>query len=765
MDYNGSTWDTNMAITNAGLVGIGTTVPTAQLHIYHASNTLLKVANSLTDSLFEVTQASMSANIPASFNAAGDTEIAYNLNFSNDTASYIRSLSPLYIEAGDQNSAEDLTLRSRGTGDVVIGNSTSYFYNDGGFEVKDGSTSRLFVDAPNGTVAMTGTLLSMVGSNGYTSFQLADGGSGDQGTLRLFSAGTNNVNLTADASQPSWISSANVGIGITAPTVKLHVNGDLRVGNNHFWSSAGAQLELNTYGSGNRHSFIDFHGDDTYTDYGLRVIRMNTGANTNSIIDHRGTGNLILQTADAGADIQLNISGAGSSLYANGLKSGAGTYNVRFNTSTNEITYTTSSIRFKTDITPLEISSDNIYKLIPRSFRFKNETIRAHGYIAEEALSAMPELVIYGPDGLVEGFAYDTLNILMLEELKKHKLALDSVTLSNNGELAIDGEQGEYTVENTQTGNIITNSAAYANLVIAKIQSGIIQTKELVVETLAVFNGNVEIRGTLNAQSITSPTIQNLEVNHSQLTAKVNNLQSNIENVLTQDLGTGKYYMSVEALSAVNLNIIDSANLASIAINGSTITTQLNELRFSAMEKAVFFDNQVTIAKDGTITAKGEIIAEKGIRTNSIKGLNQGDDVAVKIADSRFKIQDETEKDLVSINASDSAYFAQGVTFDKNIASASAVIAAEQTFSEIGENTSSILTNGEASGQAVLPLGQQELLIRNSKVKEKSLIYISPEGTTSGQLLYLDSKKENEWFKVKLDSPAGADIKFNWWIL
>ncbi len=60
-------------------------------------------------------------------------------------------------------------------------------------------------------------------------------------------------------------------------------------------------MELSDLDIGNRYSFIDFHGDDTYSDYGLRIIRENVGPNASSIVAHRGTGPLVLTAQDAGA--------------------------------------------------------------------------------------------------------------------------------------------------------------------------------------------------------------------------------------------------------------------------------------------------------------------------------------------------------------------------------------------------------------------------------------------------------------------------------
>ena len=40
-------------------------------------------------------------------------------------------------------------------------------------------------------------------------------------------------------------------------------------------------------------------GDATYTDYGLRLLRGNSGANAQSQITHRGTGDFLISAAEA----------------------------------------------------------------------------------------------------------------------------------------------------------------------------------------------------------------------------------------------------------------------------------------------------------------------------------------------------------------------------------------------------------------------------------------------------------------------------------
>jgi hypothetical protein len=53
--------------------------------------------------------------------------------------------------------------------------------------------------------------------------------------------------------------------------------------------------------TGSNYAYLDLKGDTTYTDYGLRLIRNNGGANATSSLISRGTGPLQIETQDAGA--------------------------------------------------------------------------------------------------------------------------------------------------------------------------------------------------------------------------------------------------------------------------------------------------------------------------------------------------------------------------------------------------------------------------------------------------------------------------------
>ncbi len=58
-------------------------------------------------------------------------------------------------------------------------------------------------------------------------------------------------------------------------------------------------IEIGAGQNANNYAYIDLIGDTTYTDYGFRIIRNNSGANTGSQLLHRGTGPLAFTTQEA----------------------------------------------------------------------------------------------------------------------------------------------------------------------------------------------------------------------------------------------------------------------------------------------------------------------------------------------------------------------------------------------------------------------------------------------------------------------------------
>lgn len=94
-------------------------------------------------SIFSVSETSVTTSLPTNFTAAGDVNIAYDINFTNPTASYIKSSAPLYLQAGPVYGNNDLTLQTFGTGAVNISQSVATTGSPTAFNVLGGAHTTL----------------------------------------------------------------------------------------------------------------------------------------------------------------------------------------------------------------------------------------------------------------------------------------------------------------------------------------------------------------------------------------------------------------------------------------------------------------------------------------------------------------------------------------------------------------------------------------------------------------------------------------------
>ena len=171
-------------------------------------------------------------------------------------------------------------------------------------EATSAGTTSLLVSNPNGTGGASAALKLGVSpeDDSVAKFaiiheRLAAYGGGD--TYFCSNYATNTTEVTdADAVITIKGSTDNVGIGTTSPAYKLEVDGAAAL--------SAASTETRNFGigygrTGNGYSYLDLVGDATYSTYGLRVLRGNTGANTGTSLTHRGTGNFSLNSFDAGS--------------------------------------------------------------------------------------------------------------------------------------------------------------------------------------------------------------------------------------------------------------------------------------------------------------------------------------------------------------------------------------------------------------------------------------------------------------------------------
>jgi hypothetical protein len=239
------------------------------------------------------------------------------LSDSTGTTSSVLAATPTAVKSAYDLAAAALP-KAGGTvtGDITLGTNVGIQFEgttDDANEIRligaDATADRT-ITLPNvtGTVlttagdTLTGVLSVSAGTAALPGLAIA----GDPNT-GIYSPGADQLALSTAGNGRLFIDGNGlVGIG-TVPVVGygLDVRGLARLLN--VGGSSG--LEIGTGTATNQFASLDLVGDATYVDYGLRLLRGNSGANAESNIAHKGTGALSLITEEA-APIVLATSNA-----------------------------------------------------------------------------------------------------------------------------------------------------------------------------------------------------------------------------------------------------------------------------------------------------------------------------------------------------------------------------------------------------------------------------------------------------------------------
>ena len=228
-------------------------------------------------SVFSVSQTVVTSNVPVNFTSPGDVSIAYDLVFTNQSSSNIKAWGPLQIEGGESFENNDLTLKTYGTGNVV-------FEAGGDVQMISADPSFLFDTATATDTDFWMGVTEDAGADDDDYFSIGDG------TI----IGTNpflNINT-----------SGNVGIGITNPSSKLDVTGNVNITG---YATASASLAVGytsvTNGVGN----AAFAGN-----VGIGTTAPATMFDVNAKFNVLSSGNVGVGTTAPGAHFEVESSSA-----------------------------------------------------------------------------------------------------------------------------------------------------------------------------------------------------------------------------------------------------------------------------------------------------------------------------------------------------------------------------------------------------------------------------------------------------------------------
>ena len=200
-------------------------------------------------------------------------------------------------ELTSTSSGGTLTITNTGVTSVTAGTGISVSSSTGGVTITNSSP-----DTGVPAILSNGSAPSL--NTGITAAEVRE----------LIGAGTGSGTVTGSGTS-GRVAYWNGSSSITSSSEFLWNGSTLRIGGS---SDSEYNIEIGANRSGNGYAYIDLVGDTTYTDYGLRMIRGNTGANTSSDITHRGTGIFSINTQDNASlrtktsnTVRTTITGAG----------------------------------------------------------------------------------------------------------------------------------------------------------------------------------------------------------------------------------------------------------------------------------------------------------------------------------------------------------------------------------------------------------------------------------------------------------------------
>lgn len=415
----------------------------------------------------------------------------------------------LFVDSGDSRFDGNLTT---GSTSIDLFNTTATTINFGGAA----TAMTIGISGASGTLDLMGgygsTGCTLNGTNGGWSCDGAIVANNGFTTGGLAYFGNSSSDYTPTAGNWSSTGSTLVLNALNYSVLAFHDNGSrvdfIRVG-------AGT-MELG-YNGGYGNPTVVIPGAVNIATASTGAVNIGTGATTQTLNFGTGAG---AKTVSIGS----NTSGSTTTIYAGDTASngtfiltgvtklnrnsylciGAGNGIVNYNSSC-----TSSSIRFKENVVNLNYGLEEIMALRPVFFNYKPDqnlgNRRNIGFIAEEVNEIIPEVTVFGEDGLVESLDYEKLVSLLTVGVQQLNTNIQALETNINSELA----SLRVSIENLATPDLsaITSQIDSQQLRISNLEARVENLEAGVISSLVlpgtaefgelVITGKVNVKGQL----------------------------------------------------------------------------------------------------------------------------------------------------------------------------------------------------------------------------------------------------------------------------
>jgi hypothetical protein len=436
------TIDSAGAATFSGNVGIGTSSPSEKLHIQGDGADIL-----LTDAAGGQT---------AKLGATGSNNGLLELNNSAHVGTvFLNSSGDSYFNGGNvgigtSSPTANTILHLKDTDTQIklesTNGSNSAFIDFDGTNLQL-STNRNMIDGAFSNTGKSAAGIFMASPSGGSHIALA----------------TASANNTTPTERMRIDSSGNVGIGTSSPAAKLdlgtsigqkllmYANSNIKYGMSieasEYRMFAEDQANL-TFGHMARSDGSTYTERMRISSAGNIVHNMDTGSAlsqyieggasrgyigaSNSLVSAgltsfcvRGESGIILSIAGAQSMV---INSSGHPFFPN-IRNSAGSYTAKITSGSAELTFDTSSARYKDNIRDSDYGLSAVMQLQSRMFEYKEDNQRTDvGFIAEEVNEVIPELVVIDAEGRPDAVNYDRMTSVLLKGMQEQQAIIEALT-------------------------------------------------------------------------------------------------------------------------------------------------------------------------------------------------------------------------------------------------------------------------------------------------------------------------------------------------